>query len=141
MSLGDLPSWIGAIGTVCAPAVALVVLFSEVRERRRRQASQVAAWLVRAETEVVLHVSNASQNPIYDVTITPQLLGCDYDKIQYQLIGPQTADVPLRIQLPGCREISNRYLGTQICFSDSAGRRWRRAADGSLHYRLRRRRG
>ncbi len=134
--LGTVPDWIGAIGTTLAFFVALVVLLLDVRERHRRQASQVAAWFDRSHADVTLHVINASDAPIYNVQVMPQLLHQTYDVIRYPLIGPGQDLTPLRIKLPGSQQVSNEYLGVQMLFADSAGRRWKRLRAGKLKRRL-----
>jgi hypothetical protein len=135
--LGTVPDWLAAIGTTLALFVAFSVLLLDVRERRRRQASQVTAWLERGESSVTLHVANSSDVPVYKVRITPQLLGRDYEVLSFPLLGPGSELTPLTLPLPGSKQISNEYLGVQMVFADSAGRRWQRARNGELHRRWR----
>lgn len=130
--LGTVPDWIGAIGTTLAFFVAFVVLFLDVRERHRRQASQVAAWFDRSHSDVTLHVINASDAPVYNVQVMPQFLHQTYDVIRYPLMSPGQDDTPLQIKLPGSEQVSNEYLGVQMLFADSAGRRWKRLRAGKL---------
>jgi hypothetical protein len=129
---GTVPDWIGAIGTTLAFVVAFVVLSLDLRERHRRQASHVTAWLERGRADVTLHIANSSDIPVYKVRVTPQFLGQDYETITLPLIAPQKELTPLKLQLPGGDQVSNEFLGVQIFFEDSAGRRWRRKRDGKL---------
>src|SRR5262249_2505218 len=102
--LGTVPDWIGAIGTTLAFFVAFGVLYLDVRERHRRQASQVTAWLERSASVATLHVANSSDVPVYKVRATPQLLGRDYQVVSYPLLGPRKEYEPLTLQLPGAEE-------------------------------------
>jgi hypothetical protein len=135
VQLGTLPDWIAAIGTTLAFFVAFTVLALDLKERRRRQAQQVTAWLDRGPAEVTLHVANSSEVPVYKVRVTPQFLGQDYDVVSFPLLGPKTDQTPLRIGVPGGQAVSNEYLGVKMVFADSAGRRWERARDGKLQRR------
>jgi hypothetical protein len=137
LQLGTLPDWILAIGTVFTLFVAFAVFNSDLKERRRRQASQVAAWLARNTSEVTLHVANSSEAPIYKVRVTPQFLGQDYTKKSYPVLGPHADDTPLSIPLPGSQEVSNEFLGVEMIFADSSGRRWKRTRNGALRRKWR----
>jgi hypothetical protein len=132
VDLGAVPDWIAAIGTTLAFFVAFIVLLLDLKERHRRQASQVASWLERSESNVTLHVVNSSDIPIYKVQVTPQFLGRAYDVISYPLVGPRVDYTPLTIPLPGSQQVSNEYLGVQMLFADSGGRRWKRDRNGKL---------
>jgi hypothetical protein len=134
---GTVPNWIAAIGTTLAFFVTLVVLFLDRGERRRRQASQVAAWLARGETHVTLYLANSSDLLVYDVRVDVQFLGQSYPERKFPLLGPNSELEDITFPLPGNKEISNAFLGTQITFTDSAGRRWRRSRNGTLHRRFR----
>lgn len=138
VAFGTIPDWIAAIGTTLAFLVAFTVLLLDLKERHRRQASQVAAWFERGESDVILHVVNSSDVPVYNVRIIPQFLGQAYDVIIYPLAGPKADYMPLRIPLPGSQQVSNKYLGVQMLFTDSSGRQWKRAISGKLNRRLRR---
>jgi len=137
VELGTLPDWIAAVGTTLAFFVAFAVLILDLKERRRRQASEVAAWFERTEDGVILRVINSSDVPIYNVRITPKFLGQKYDVVSYPLVGPGANYTPLTLPLPGSQQVSNKYLGTEMVFADSAGRRWKRGMNGKLHQRLR----
>jgi hypothetical protein len=136
LELGTLPEWVDAIGTTLAFFVAFAVLLFDRRERRRRQAGQIAAWLERGDSKVILHVINASDAVAYNVQVTPQLLHRVYDEVNYPLIGPGKDETPLTIELPGNQQVSNDYLGVEMSFTDSAGRRWKRLRSGRLKRRV-----
>jgi cbb3-type cytochrome oxidase subunit 1 len=132
VQFGSVPDWITAIGTTLAFLIAFVVLSLDLRERRRHQATQVAAWFERSQSEAVLHIINSSDTPIYNVKMTPQLLGRDYDVISYPLVAPKADHIALKMELPGSHEVSNKYLSVQMSFADSGGRRWKRTSGGRL---------
>lgn len=79
---GDVPTWVGGIGTTGALSVSLFLLFREQRrleefrqEELRRQASKVTAWLeyelvdgrFAPGTRLWGRVRNGSEEPIFDV--------------------------------------------------------------------------
>src|ERR1700733_10750031 len=107
LKLGTVPDWIAAIGTTLAFFVAFVVLSLDLRERHRRQASHVTAWLERVGSDVSLHIANSSDIPVYKVRATPQFLGQDYDTIAMPLVAPSKELVPLTLRIPGGEQVSN----------------------------------
>lgn len=135
--LGTIPDWIAAIGTTLAFFVAFAVFALEVKERRRRQASQVAAWLERAQPDAILHIANSSEVPVYNIQVTPQILGRDYETFKLPVLAPKKDDATRTVPVPLNEEISNEYLGAKILFTDSSGRRWNRNRDGKLRRRWR----
>jgi hypothetical protein len=137
VDLGAVPDWIAAIGTTLAFFVAFAVLLLDLRERHRRQASQVTAWFERETSTAKLHVANSSDVPVYKVRVVPQLLGRSYEVLAFALLVPKTESTPLTLRLPGSEEISNEYLGVEMLFEDSAGRRWIRARNGRLRRKWR----
>jgi hypothetical protein len=137
VDLGTVPAWIGAIGTTLAFLVAFAVFWLSLAERRRHQASQVAAWFARGDTQATLHVANSSDVPVYNVRVDPKLLGQTSDPIRYPVLGPRTNETDLTIPMPGSRQVSNLFFGVEVFFSDSAGRRWFRAAGGKLRRKYR----
>jgi hypothetical protein len=137
IQFGTVPDWVTATGTTLAFLVAFIVLALEIMERHRSQASGVAAWLEREDEGAKVRVANSSDVPIYNVRVTPQLLGSDYELISYALIRPKADFTALNIPVPGASDVSNDYLGVEIIFDDSAGRHWRRDRNGKLHRRFR----
>jgi hypothetical protein len=131
-NLGAVPDWVAAIGTSLAFFVAFAVLALDLKERHRRQAHQVTAWLERNSKEVTLYIANFSDVPVYKVRVAPQFLGRDYDVVSFSILGPKTNRASLVIAVPGAETISNEYLGVKMMFADSAGRRWHRTRDGKL---------
>lgn len=134
---GDVPTWLGAIGTTLALLVAFAVFALDLRERRRKQASQVAAWFERHDADATLHVANASDAPIYNVRVHPKLLGQVAATILYPVLGPGADERELTIPMPGSRQVSNRFFNVEIYFADSASRLWKRKADGKLRRKYR----
>ena len=137
VALGTVPDWIGAIGTTMALFVAFAVFSLDVKERRRRQASQVAAWFERRGTGATLHVANSSDVPIYNVRVDPKLLGQVDETIRYPVLGPNAHETGKQIPMPGSSHVSNRYFNVEMYFADSAGRSWQRKANGKLRRRYR----
>lgn len=134
---GDVATWLAGIGTTLAFFLALAVFAFDVRDRHRRQASQVAAWFERHDEEAKLHVANSSDAPIYNVRVHPRLLGQTAATIRYPVLGPKADEMELTIPMPGSRHVSNRFFNVEIYFADSASRRWQRRADGKLLRRYR----
>jgi hypothetical protein len=134
---GDMPAWLEAIGTTLVLFVAFAVFALDLRERRRKQASQVAAWFERHDADATLHVANSSDAPIYNVRVEPKLLGQVAATIRYPVLGPSADETELTIPMPGSRQVSNRFFNVEIYFSDGAGRLWRRKADGKLKRKYR----
>jgi hypothetical protein len=62
--LGDLPTWLGSIGTIAALSVGVVALWRDSTDRRRAQAAKVS---VRFEAPDEATVHNDSDAPIYAV--------------------------------------------------------------------------
>lgn len=137
VALGTVPDWIGAIGTTLAFLVAFAVFWLSLAERRRHQASQVAAWFARGDAQAILHVANSSDVPVYNVRVDPKLLGQSSDPIRYPVLGPRASETDLTIPMPGSRQVSNLFFGVEIFFLDSAGRRWSRTAEGKLRRKYR----
>ena len=137
IQFGTVPDWLTAIGTTLAFLVAFAVLALEIMERHRSQAGGVAAWLERDDEGAKVRVANSSDVPVYNVRVTPQLLGRDYEPISYALIRPKADFTALNIPIPGASDVSNNYLGVEMIFDDSSGRHWRRDRSGKLHRRFR----
>lgn len=89
--LGDIATWVTAVGTIGAFIVAFKQIHTERHERKKRQnddaeskkrahAEQLSAWIDGGE----LHISNSSHHPMHDVEIV--LAGGD--KYQQKVIAP-----------------------------------------------------
>ncbi|HEX8093621.1 hypothetical protein [Jatrophihabitans sp.] len=79
--LGDLPGWLGAVGTVAAVSLALYQVSKERSAReadkreaatanRRRQARRVSAWYagdaMGGDSDTLMYVVNGSDQPVYE---------------------------------------------------------------------------
>jgi hypothetical protein len=135
----DIPAWIAAVGTVGAFGTGMVLFFLQWRDRIMDQAHAVSAWItpegfhddgpnhdpVRWST---LRILNKSSRPIYRVTVN----WSDPDDLpstrSYDVIPPGDLFVKLYPD-------SERSYLVSMTFCDSAGRKWERKEDGSVHKR------
>jgi hypothetical protein len=105
----------------------------DAEERRRTQAAQVFTWVETSisandvcpsDPGVIVHVSNSSQQPVYDVAVTlpagTEFLRLLLPKEQFTFRGddPVTAD---------------SHFFAQLTFRDAAGLRWRTSSEGGLN--------
>jgi hypothetical protein len=132
-----------AIGTVGAFAIGFVLLRQEHRraeardeEDRRLQAVKVSAWVDAQRTaqggrDLLFHVHNGSEMPIYEVSLPlPTPDGDDHEAEFIGLIPPGQT-----VQRPAPREWLKTFYApepVQIEFLDSSGRQWIRDEQGSL---------
>lgn len=132
---------LSAIGTVGAFAIGFFLLRQEHKreearseDERRLQAVKVSAWVEAHRTgqggrEIVFHVHNASEMPIYDVSLP---LPTD-DAGEAEFIG--LVPPGQTIKRPAPREWLKTYYSpepVQIEFLDSSGRQWNRDEQGYL---------
>jgi hypothetical protein len=146
--MGDVPSWLAAIGTVGAFGVALYLLGVQMRDRREEtqdrrmaQARLVAAWLSEmvptgvasgapptSLIDYVVLVRNGSDQPVYALVVKLAVGVRGTFVRQMGELGPlETRE--LRIKVPG----EPRSLPeTSIMFGDSGSRVWMRSGRGKL---------
>jgi hypothetical protein len=132
-----------SVGTVGAFVIGFVLLRSEHRreadrteDERRAQASKVSAWVELFRTpdgsrELMFHVHNSSDMPIYEVDLP--LPTRDDDEQQTEFIGLVPPGQTIRRLAP--RDWLASYVGPEpieIEFLDSAGWQWRRDEQGAL---------
>src|SRR5947209_1613905 len=133
---------LSAAGTIGAFAVGFVLLRQEHRreearleEDRRLQAVKVSAW-VEAHTvahggrELLFHVHNASDMPIYEVSLPMPDAEQDGEAEFIGLVPPGQT-----IQRPAPRAWLKTYYSpepVQIEFLDSSGSQWTRDEQGTL---------
>lgn len=148
---GDVPSWLGGLGTTAAVIFALWQSGRETRLRERRekrqQAEQVAVWC--AGEQIVIHdvswtevlVLNRSGLPIYGVRVWGEAVSdpeVNPDKVQgdgYVDIVPP-GEEPTAIRIGYHPDFSMEGTSrAQIAFQDAAGTLWVRDMDGVLHER------
>jgi hypothetical protein len=132
---------LSAVGTVGAFATGFVLLRQEhqreelrAEDERRQQAIKVSAWVETHATaygarELLFHVHNASEMPIYEVSLpTPEEGTHEAEFIG--LVPPGQT-----VQRPAPREWLKTYYSpepVEIEFLDSGGRQWTRDEQGVL---------
>jgi hypothetical protein len=131
VDVGALAAWIEAIGTVLAFWVALAVFIVALKDRRRQQAAQVAAWLQRGKNKISLHIVNSSDVPIYNVRADAKLLGQSRSFL-LPVLGPRADEILVKVPMPGSTQVSEKFANVEVFFVDSSGRRWWRKEDGKL---------
>ena len=132
-----------SIGTVGAFVTGFVLLRREHRQEaerieddRRAQAAKVSAWVelyraIDGSRELMLHVHNSSDMPIYEVELPLPTRGDDEPETEF--IGLVPPGQTIRRQAP--RDWLASYVGPEpieIEFLDSAGWQWRRNEQGAL---------
>jgi hypothetical protein len=143
ISVSDAADIFSAIGTVGAFGVAMYLLRKEQQreaarseDERRAQAARVSAWLETSPTshggrELLFHVHNASDMPIYEVSL-PTMTPGDEDS-EAEFIGLVPPGQTVMRSAP--REWIKTYFTpepVQIEFLDSSGRQWLRDEQGTL---------
>jgi hypothetical protein len=133
---------LSAVGTVGAFAVGFVLLRAEHRREearaeggRRLQAIKVSAWVEAYATayggrELLFHVHNASEMPIYEVSLP---MPDDGDAHEAEFIG--LVPPGQTVQRPAPREWLRTYYSpepVEIEFLDSSGCQWTRDEQGFL---------
>ena len=142
ISVSDAADIFSAIGTVGAFGVVMYLLRKEQQreaarseDERRAQAARVSAWLETSPTshggrELLFHVHNASDMPIYEVELPlPSPDGAEATEFVGLVPPGQT------IRRPAPADWLRSYVDPepiQIEFQDSAGRRWTRDEQGTL---------
>jgi hypothetical protein len=142
VDLGDLPAWMGAVGTVGALAVSLWLIRQQMKdrrlqnaERRAAQAHLVAGWMeyldleARPFPELVIMVRNGSDLPVYEVGFQV-MVGTSGTFVRYiGSLGPyETRE--FRIPIPATSGAD--VYAPEIQFRDVGQRRWLRSSSGIL---------
>ena len=158
---GDVPTWVGAVGTVGTLVGGLLLLKREAdrdeerhAEARRRQASRVTAWRedigrpvvtapdpsavkTRHDSNAAAKVHNASDQPIFHAVV--ELI--DRNAVGLDPRPPDHREHFGTIEPGGRREVpfpatmTDRARGVvvgRVTFMDSNGRRWSRDTNGVL---------
>jgi hypothetical protein len=147
MSTSDLVSTIAnvfaSLGTVGAFTTGMVLFRREHRreaareeEARRDQAVKVSAWIEAARApsgapELHFHVHNASQMPIYEVSVRNPVADGEPDEAEFIGLVPPGQT----IRRPAPREWLATYHSpepVEIEFLDSSGHRWTRDEQRTL---------
>lgn len=142
--VSDAAETFSALGTVGAFGVALYLLRKEqqrealrTEDEKRSQATKVSAWLEATATpqggrELLFHVHNASEMPIYEVSL-PAMVPGEYDAGEAEFIGLVPPGQTITRAAP--RAWLKSYLTPEpvpIEFLDSSGQQWTRDEQGSL---------
>ena len=136
LKFGNLPEWIGALGTVGALAGSLILIGRQMGEwkqaaedKRRRWAENVTAWVqdyLGGEQPfplIVLRVANSNPTAIYHVALNLNVgvRGRFYRWLD--TLGPyETREI--KIPLPGAPR--SNLLVPDVAFVDASGRGWTR---------------
>ena len=148
----DIPAWLdtganvfSSIGTVGAFAVAMYLLREEHQreelhdeENRRSQAVKVSAWvearpLPHGGREVAFNVHNASDMPIFEVSLPMPVPGEDGEAHEAEFIGLVPPGQTIQRAAP--KEWAASYFSpepVEIEFVDSSGQHWTRDEQGVL---------
>lgn len=143
LQVGDIATWVGAVGTTGAFAVSLILLSQALKDRRVSQAQRVAAWQldiqpasqpassdVSYEAVITYRLINNNDTPIYNIVLGARCgVHGNYVR-QVGSLGPhETRDV--RVYLPSPPR-TDQYP-PDIAFTDNAGRVWyRNGCQGAL---------
>ncbi|MFL5964072.1 MAG: hypothetical protein ACJ757_14385 [Gaiellaceae bacterium] len=144
---GDVPTWIGAVGTLLAFGIALLIYAQSQREQRRAQARRVSGWvpggvsLIRAGTplklpigrvefdlvQVKLMIRNDSQELVSDLEAT--IVAADggdlgVASLAWIDVGPGQ-HIELDQTMPDTGKVRDP-VRLKISFVDATGRRWER---------------
>lgn len=159
--LGDLPGWLGAVGTVAAVSLALYQVSKERSAReadkretaaadRRRQARQISAWYagdaMGSNGDTLMYIVNSSDQPVYEAVAWLVIAqgagpkqGEDYaegtgdkDHHHYRRTFLNIPPGRWSITFPTSWPGMFRQPGIEIAFTDSAGSHWIRRANGGL---------
>jgi hypothetical protein len=143
LSVSEAAEVFSAIGTVGAFGVAMYLLRKEQQreairseDERRAQAARVSAWLetrptARGGRELLFHVHNASDMPIYEVSLPTMMPGEEDSEAEFIGLVPPGQT----IMRAAPREWIKTYFSpepVQIEFLDSSGHQWTRDEQGGL---------
>jgi hypothetical protein len=144
--ISDAANVFSALGTVGAFAVAMYLLRNEqhrearrTEDERRSQAAKVSAWLETRPTpqggrDLLFHVHNASDMPIYEVSLPSMIPGEDGDdEAEEEFIG--LVPPGQTITRPAPRDWMKSYFTPEpvrITFLDSSGNHWARDEQGAF---------
>lgn len=139
VAFGTLPEWVAAIGTGGALVAAVLLLRDDRKTRRtqddlmtQEQAERIGSWITAPNSDFIVHVRNASDLPIYNVTVeggTPAGHDPWRSNTSWITLPPGETDMA---RVPSGSSPTGAIILYQTTFTDSAGRSWSRDASGSL---------
>jgi hypothetical protein len=130
-------AWTTQIGAWATQLMDIGLVVQQARrdaeERRRAQAAQVFTWVATntsandvssSDSGVIVHVSNSSQQPVYDVVVT---LPTRIESLRLLLPKEQ-----FTFRDDGSTPTGS-HCSVQLTFRDAAGLRWRTSSEGGLN--------
>lgn len=140
MQLGDAATWVAALGTFSAVAVALWESGKEGRrhrtEERVAQAGLVSVWFSKdiPQDHSEITVNNSSEQPIYEVvtTLTVNSRPSESTPGEYRAVVPTLPPGRWTFNLPTGWTGMSAYPTAEVGFTDHRGRHWIRRATGKL---------
>lgn len=143
---GDVPTWLGAIGTVGTLVFTLIQLHKDRIERKinelKSQAINISSWISEENEEnIVFKLNNMSNAPVYEVVLTLVITHGSGSYYDGQGVGEEYRNRNIfKILPPGKFETKMPYpgkgmniiFGTEIAFKDVKGNSWVRKGDGNL---------
>ena len=146
---GDLPSWFSAIGTVGAFAIALYLLWTQIKDRRRYLLNEiesscrsVSAWYDLASKELIIWVQNLGKEPVFDLVVYIGNADVDfnapcekdnfYTEIVFGII-PPGGKLDCRVEKSAVSGALFPDLPSiELEFTDTNQLHWRRLSNGKL---------
>jgi hypothetical protein len=137
---GDVGTWVAGLATAGGFVVTALVFSMQLRDRRRRDARQVSAWVDRRSYEVnppqySVKYRNVSPEPIYLLVVKVGNRR-EAKSTVVSVVGPsKTQEMTVKIEGkvdPRTGETIRWDPPIHIRFTDAAGRRWGREANGKL---------
>lgn len=139
IALGTTPDWIAAVGTAGALIAAVLLLRDDRKVRReqddeksRDQAQRIGTWMTSDNYGYRVHLRNASDLPIYNVTVefgTPAGHEPWSESSSWITLPPGGTDT---ILIHADRSPTGAVTLYRTRFTDSAERSWERGASGQL---------
>lgn len=148
---GNVPTWLGAVVTSTSVSIAAISYRRSVHDKERAQASLVGGWVGIEEKagkqERVTRVSNASDAPVYEVTIRVPGTREEYlselpPKTTTTLNARPPSSKSSRVvtaaismwmfEASATRETRSDDPPPELEFRDGSGKLWRRSPNGKL---------
>jgi hypothetical protein len=148
LDFGNVPGWIGGIGTTLAVSLALYQTATnrtrQIREDRRSQAALVSGWPEKEKYPnnrhiVVTVLLNNSEEPVYEVVVSLVLVqgagprkGEDLDNAWYRPVLSILPPGKWTVEVAGGGHGMQMRYGIEVAFTDRGGHHWIRRTDGAL---------
>lgn len=141
LAMGDLPTWLAAIGTVAAVSVALWQVRADQFRRRqqehRAQAGLIAVWYSgdKEGMRSVLSLLNDSSQPVYEAVATLTRSGGPGERVplDYRAVLPTLPPGRWKVEVSGDWHGMSAYATAEVAFTDHRGdTHWIRRSNGKL---------